>query len=679
MPGLDPLLEPFDLKHLRFKNRIVSTSHEPAYADHGMPTERYLRYHAEKAKGGLALTMMGGAASVAPDSPAFVNNISLYRDEVVPYIRAITDAVHEHDALVMCQVSHAGRRTSNYDGDWLPILSASGVREPQHRSFPKEAEDWDMDRTVMAYADAAERCVAAGLDGLELYGNGHLLDQFWSPATNHREDEWGGDFERRLRFPLEVVRAVRERVGDEFVVGVRMSIDEVDPRGLDATTGLHIARRLAGAGIDFFSVLRGTMDTDNNLSKVISPMGTPSAAHLDFAGEVKRSVGVPVMHAGRITDVAVARSAIRDGHLDLVGMTRAHIADPHLVRRIQEGQEDRIRPCVGADYCIDRIYAGGDSLCIHNPSTGREAVLPHGVPPGTTRKKAVVVGGGPAGLEAARVLAERGHHVTLFEANSQPGGQVSIAALNPRRRDLLGIIDWRIQECQRLGVDLRCGTFAEVDEILAERPDVVIMATGGLPNTTPVDAPEGLVHDSWQVHSRELRPIGSVLVFDDAGDHASLSVVDVLAQDGVDIEFVTPERVIAPLVGATSYPGYLRTFAEHDVRTTLNSRLTTVERRDDGRLDATLFNEYGQCVTTRTVDYVVVEHGTTPMDDVYFDLKDRSSNLGAIDHQKLLALEPQDDVRNPDGAFQLFRVGDAVNSRNVHAAILDSFRLCLAI
>lgn len=679
MPTIDPLLEPFDLKHLHLKNRVVSTSHEPAYAQEGMPKERYLRYHLEKARGGLALTMMGGSACVAPDSPAFVHNIALFRDEVVPYLTAIADAVHEHDTLIMCQVTHAGRRTSNYAGDWLPVLSASGDREPQHRAFPKVAEDWDLERIVLAYADAAERCVAGGMDGIELMANGHLLDQFWSPATNHRDDGWGGDFERRLRFPIEVVRAIRARVGSEFVVGLRMAVDEARPGGLTASDGLEVARRLVAEGIDFLSVIRGSLDTDNNLSRVIAPMGTPAAAHLEFAGEVKRALGVPVMHAGRIADLPTARHAIGEGLLDLVGMTRAHIADPHLMLRVAEKQEDRIRPCVGAGYCIDRVYEGADALCVHNPATGRETVLPHDITPSATPKTAVVVGAGPAGLEAARVLAERGHSVTVLEAGSQPGGQVAIAARAPRRRDLIGIVDWRVQECERLGVKIRYNTYAETGDVLRENPDVVIVATGGIPNTEVVDGPANLVTDSWQILTGEAKPAKSVLLFDDNGEHAGMSAAEVIASSGAELEVVSPERIVAPLIGSTNYPAYLKAFADHSVRVTLNSRVVAVERNADRRITVTLTEQYAQTTETRTVDQVVVEHGTVPVDDLYFELKELSLNHGAVDHAALLSLAPQRIVRNEAGSFQLFRVGDAVSSRNIHAAILDSYRLCLAI
>lgn len=673
----DPLLEPFQLKHLRLKNRVVSASHEPAYAEDGMPTERYLRYHEEKAKGGLALTMMGGAACVSPESPAFVNNIALYRDEVVPHLRAIADAVHEHDTLVMCQVTHAGRRTSNYAGDWLPIVSASGLKEAQHRAFPKVAEDWDLERIVTAYADSVERCQAAGLDGVELMAYGHLLDQFWSPATNHRDDAWGGDLDGRLRFPLDVVRAIRERVGPDFVLGVRMAVDEDRRDGMQPDEGVMVARRLRDEGVDFLSVIKGSLDSDLNLSKVIAPMGRPSAPHLDFAGQVRRDLGMPVMHAGRIADLPTARHAINDGLVDMVGMVRAHIADPHLMLRVAESQEDRIRPCVGAGYCIDRVYDGADSLCIHNAATGRESVLPHEVSPSEDPGRAVVVGAGPAGLEAARVLALRGYDVVLMEAADRAGGQVALASLLPRRKDLVGIIDWRVQECQRLGVDIRYNTFAELEDIRAVEPDLVIIATGGLPNTDIVEGPERLKTDTWSILSREVRPGSSVIVFDDNGDHAGLSATELLAESGSTVEYITPERVLAPLVGSSNYPLYLESFGRHDVTTTLNSRVTTVAKDTDGvRVEVT--DEYSGAVTLRHVDQVVVDYGTTPVDDLYLELKEHSINGGAVDQNSLLGLRSQDVVRHPEGTFRLYRVGDAVNSRNIHAAILDAYRLCLA-
>ncbi|MDL9938646.1 FAD-dependent oxidoreductase [Gordonia sp. ABSL1-1] len=678
MPTNDPLLQPFELKHLRLRNRVVSTAHEPAYAEDGMPKDRYLRYHAEKAKGGLALTMIGGAACVSPEAPAFVNNIALYRDEVVPYLVKVADAVHEHGALVMSQVTHPGRRTSNYEGDWLPIVSSSGQRERAHRAVPKAAEDWDITRIVTAYADAAERCAAAGLDGIELMAHSHLIDQFLSPAINDRDDEWGGSLENRLRFPLDLVRAIRHRVGEEFVVGIRIGVDEGRDGGNSVDEGIEVVRRLGEAGIDFVNVICGNLDSDRTMAEIIAPMGTPSAPHLDFAGRVRAAIDIPVLHAGRIADLPTARHAIEAGLVDLVGMTRAHIADPHLMRRLVDGEEDRIRPCVGAGYCIDRVYEGADAFCIHNAATGRETSIPHEVAPAPDSKSTVVVGAGPAGLEAARVLAERGHRVTVLEAASEPGGQLLVAAAAPRRRDLIGIVDWRVAECRRLGVTFRYNTFAEVDDVLAEDADVVVVATGGIPDAGTVKGAD-LITDGWQILSRETNPGETVLLYDDNGDHQGMNVAEAVARSGADLEFVTPERTVAPLVGASNYPAYLRTFAEQGVRTTLNAELVAVARTEDRKLAVTLRDAHVDVTSTRIVDQVIAEHGTVPNDELYFDLKPHSRNRGDLDFGDLLALRPQHVTHNGDSRFQLFRIGDAVTSRNVHAAILDANRLCQAI
>jgi 2,4-dienoyl-CoA reductase-like NADH-dependent reductase (Old Yellow Enzyme family) len=676
----DPLLQPFDLRRLTLRNRIVSTSHEPAYSEDGLPKERYARYHAEKARGGVALTMIGGSAVVAPDSPPSFGNLCLYKDEIVPWLGRLADAVHEHGAHVMCQITHLGRRTSNFSGDWLPVVAASPLRERAHRAFPKQAEEWDIHRIVAAYAEAARRCQAGGMDGVEIEAYGHLLDGFLSPATNLRDDEWGGSPENRLRFPSLVVRAVREAVGPDFVIGLRLAVTDELAGGLSVGEGLDATRRLVTDGVDFLSVIRGHIDTDEGLTRVIPPMGTPSAPHLDFAGEVRRALGVPVMHASRIADVATARHAVGSGLVDLVGMTRAQMADPHLVAKVAAGRENRVRPCVGAGYCLDAIYQGGDAKCVHNPSTGRESHLPHAVPRGDgPAKRVVVVGAGPAGLEAARVLGERGHAVTVLEAADTPGGQLLLASRAPARRDLIGIVDWRVAECRLLGVDIRCGTYADEATVLAHDPDVVIVATGGIPDTSFLGAGSALAVDGWDVLGGGAAPRGDVLLYDDNGGHAGLDVARALIEAGVNLAYVTPERMLGPDIGGVNYPLYAKAFAASDTPITLLHELRSVERRADGRLTAVLYSEHADRHVERVVDHVVVEQGTRPNDELYHGLVPGSVNRGEVDLRALLDLRPQTVRGNTAGTYQLFRVGDAVSSRNIHAAVYDAFRLCLAV
>jgi NADPH-dependent 2,4-dienoyl-CoA reductase/sulfur reductase-like enzyme len=555
-------------------------------------------------------------------------------------------------------------------------VAPSPVREPAHRAFPKALEDWDIARILRHYADAAERCKIAGLDGIEIECYGHLADQFWSPATNRRDDEYGGCLANRMRFVEAVLAAIRARVGAEFIVGVRMVCDEDWTRGLSKAEGIEIARRLAAGGaIDFINVIRGHIETDEALSHVIPGMGARSAPHLDFAGEVRAETKFPVFHAARIQDVATARHAVSSGKLDMVGMTRAHIADPHIARKVAEGREAEIRPCVGMGYCIDRIYFGGEALCAHNPATGREETMPHVLtrtagPP----RKVVVVGAGPAGLEAARVAAERGHAVIVFEAAAEAGGQLRLAANLARRREILGIAEWRLAEAERHGAQFRFNTYAEAGDVLAEQPDVIFVATGGLPNLSFLDAGDNLVTTSWDILSGAAKPAESVLLFDDNGADAGMTVAEFIAAAAGRLELATPERSLAPEVGGTNYPAYFRTLSAKQVTVSLNLRLERVERAGN-KLAAVLFNEYDKSHHRREVDQVVVEHGTLPLDELYFALKPGSRNLGEVDYGALIAGQPQNAVRNPDGTYQLYRIGDAVSSRNIHAAVYDALRL----
>ncbi|MGI9053113.1 MAG: FAD-dependent oxidoreductase [Ilumatobacteraceae bacterium] len=671
----DPLLAPFQLKGLTLRNRVFSSSHEPAYSEDGMPKDRYRLYHVEKAKGGIGMTMTAGSAVVAEDSPPAFGNLHAYDDAIVPWIRRMTDEVHEHGAACMIQLTHLGRRTGWGQDDWLPVLAPSPLREPAHRSIPKEAEDWDIDRIVGKYADAAERMQAGGMDGIEIESYGHLFDQFWSPLTNRRTDAYGGSEENRLRFGWRVLGAIRQRVGPDFIVGIRMAVDETVPDGIDEASGLEILARLeADRLVDFVNVIRGYIADEPALEEVIPIHGMPSAPHLDFAGRVRQSTELPVLHASKVDDVATARHAIREGKVDLVGMTRAHLADPHIVRKIQLGQEHRIRPCVGATYCLDRIYESGEALCIHNAATSREGTMPHEVPPAAARRRVVVVGAGPGGLEAARVAGERGHDVTLLEAMPWAGGQIRLAARNPRRRDLLGIVEWREHELARLGVDVRYDVIAEGADVLALEADVAIVATGGLPQLPGLEEGADRVVSSWDVLGGDVTPTGDVLFYDDNGTHSAMSAAEAIARSGARLEIVTPERMLAIDVGGMNHVPYARAFNETNTRVTLNQRVRAV-RPESGRLCVEIGSDHSAHRAVRHVDWVVADHGTAASAELYFELKPASSNLGEIDHAALLAGRPQALVTNPDGAFQLFRIGDAVASRNIHAAIYDALRL----
>jgi N-methyl-L-proline demethylase len=671
----DPLLQPYTLKRLTLKNRLMITSHEPAYPVDGMPKERYRAYHAERARAGVALTMTAGSASVARDSPPVFNNILAWKDEVVDWMRLLADECHEHGCAVMIQLTHLGRRTRWDKADWLPVVSPSHEREASHKAFPKKAEDWDIARIIEDYADAAERMQVAGLDGIEIQAYGHLMDQFWSPLTNDLDGPYGGSLDNRLRFTFDTLKAIRQRVGPDFIVGVRYTGDEELPGGLTKADGLEISRRLKDCGmVDFLNVVKGHIDTDAGLTDLIPVQGMRSAPHLDFAGEIRAATNFPTFHAAKIQDVATARHAIASGKLDMVGMTRAHMADPHIMAKILRGEEDRIRPCVGANYCLDRIYQGGMALCLHNAATGRELEQPHEIPKADERRRVVIIGAGPAGLEAARVTAERGHEVIVHEAANDPGGQVRLTALTPRRHEMIQIIQWRFEECARMGVTFRFNSFADEETVREDNPDVVIVATGGLPHVDVLEEGNELVVSTWDILSGDAQPGSNVLIYDDAGDYAALQAAEKIAATGAKVEIMTRDRTFAPEVMAMSLTPSMRELQKRDVTFTVTWKLDAV-RRDGNELLATLGSDYGGVTRERRVDQVVVNHGTRPLDDIYFDLRAGSTNFGEVDYEDLVKGRPQTVNRNPEGAYQLFRIGDAIAARNTHAAIYDALRL----
>jgi len=537
-------------------------------------------------------------------------------------------------------------------------------------------DEHDIARIIKDFGQAVRRCAAAGLDGTEISAAGpHLLVQFWSPVCNQRTDKYGGTLDNRMRFSLELLDEVRRVVDPDYVVGMRVPGDELIEGGLAPQECIELATRLAATGmVDFLNVYGGQSYEHLTFSTTNMNMSFPVAPYLHLASAIRAAVDVPVFHAQRINDIDTAARAVADGHVDMVAMTRAHMADPHIVKKLREGRPADIRQCVGACYCIDRLAGGLDALCLHNAATGREESMPHVIARAGRKRRVVIAGAGPAGLEAARVCAERGHEVVLFEANDRVGGQVSLANKPGWRESMSGITRWLELQIRKLHVDLRLSSQATAELVLAEDPDVVVVATGGAPHGGDFEGSE-LAVTTWDILGAAVAPGKSVLVYDDKGDHQGPCCAQFLAQAGSLVELAFPDRHGFVDVGPSNAPIHLRELYRLDVVLSPDLRLHQVYREGD-QLIAVLRNEYSRVEEERSVDQVVSEQGTVPVDGLFHALRSRSRNDGELDVRAILEGRAQAITHRSDGTFDVFRVGDCVASRNIHAAIYDSLRLC---
>ena len=583
-PTLDRLFSPLTIGTKQTRNRIAVTAHNLNWDHNGLLTREYVNYLARRAAGGAGMVMCFGAASVHRAAGEIHGRVSLWDPRNEALLRDLADAAHSHGALIVSQVNHVGRRGSSAVTE-RPLLAPSEEPEPAHREIPHEVSGAEIADIVASFADAARRLHRCGWDGVEITSfGGQLIEQFWSPTVNRRTDAYGGSFENRMRFGVEVIEAVRAAVPRDFLVGFRMTGDPLgDELGLTPGDMLAIAEHLDQLRmLDLFNISGGTGATLATQAGTVPPDTFDRGCYLPLARAMKQRLSVPVLAAGRILDVEQAEQALANGDCDIVAMTRATMADPDLPNLAQGGEVERIRPCVAInDACIGRSYKRMTVRCAVNPVLGHETLDRPAA--AHASQQVVVVGGGPAGMEAARVAASRGHDVVLLEASDHLGGQVAAARRASHRPHLGRHVDWLARELHHAKVDVQLNRFADADVVSGFEPDVVIVATGAesqLPGGGSPDA--GHVTDVQLLVGQVAVAAGTeVVVYDREGGIRGGSAAIAAAERGAEVRLVTPLQSACQDLDPTQLPFIRRTLNHLGVAVVADTELV---RAEHGRL-----------------------------------------------------------------------------------------------
>ena len=533
--SLPYLFEPLVIRGHHFKNRVFSTGHMTVLLEDGKPSDRMVAYHEARAAGGAALIIIEAArvhVSGVSSRPA----ILAYRDECIDGYSKIADACHQHGCKVFGQLAHPGREMSvAADGTYAVAHAPSATPNERFHVMPRELPAAMIGEIITGFGEAAARMRLAGLDGCEVIAShGYLLSQFLNPRINHRTDRYGGDLDSRLVFIREILAAVRSGCGEDMVVGMRISGDEMEQNGLEPDEVLEIVSALNGDGVlDYINVIAGSSAGLAGSVHIVPPMAVDNAYVAPLAGAIKARVSIPVFVAGRINQPQIAETVLSAGQADMCGMTRAMISDPEMVSKAESERFDDIRACIACNQaCIGHMLNGFPISCIQHPETGRETEFGHRNPVNTSRRIAVI-GGGPAGMKAAAVAAERGHDVTLYEATHRLGGQANLAQLLPGRAEFGGIITNLAREMELAGVKIKFGKEIGRQQLTEINPDAVIVATGATPYRPEIEgANDAHVVDAWQVLTGEANVGADVVIADWRCDWIGLGLAEKLARDG---------------------------------------------------------------------------------------------------------------------------------------------------
>ncbi len=531
------LFSPLRIRGKVLKNRIMSTGHDTSMPTDNLVNDQLVAYHTARAKGGVGLIVLQVAG--VHDSARYTSHVLMATDDAcIPGYRRIAEACHAEGTVVLSQVFHPGREIMESSDGLLAVAYApSASPNERFRVMPRELSQAMIDEIVQGYADAARRLHSAGIDGVEVVAShGYLPAQFLNPRVNRRGDGYNGDLDARLRFTREVIAAVRAATDDDFIIGLRISADERDPEGLTEDESLQAVKSLQNQ-LDYVHIVAGTSASLGGAIHIVPPMAIEAAYLASEAGTFKRSLEIPLFVTGRINQPQEAELIVARGQADVCGMTRALICDPQMPSKTESGHVEDVRACIACNQaCIGHFHRGYPISCIQHPETGRELIYAERQMT-ALRKRVLVVGGGPAGMKAAAVAAQRGHEVTLCEATGQLGGQVNLAQLLPRRAEFGGASTNLQREMQLAGVDVRRNTRVDRALVEQERPDVVIVATGATPYRPPYEEAGDLqVVDAWQVLRGEVKIGRSVLVTDWRSDWIAPGIAERLVREGHQVQ-----------------------------------------------------------------------------------------------------------------------------------------------